>query len=106
MYVITGATGNTGNVVAKTLLGLSQKVRVIGRSADRLEPLTAEGAEPFVCDMTQAAALTKAFSGARAVYTMIPPNMISEDFRSDQDKVTNSEAHCLMRNRITKTTCL
>jgi len=90
MYVITGATGSTGNVVARTLLGLGQKVRVIGRSADRLEPLTAEGAESHVCDMTHSTALTKAFSGARAVYTMIPPSMISEDYRADQVKVTNA----------------
>ena len=62
MYVITGATGNTGGIVAKTLLGLNQKVRAIGRNANRLESLAAEGAEPFVCDVTDAAALTKAFS--------------------------------------------
>ena len=75
MYVITGATGHTGGIVAKTLLGLGQKVRAIGRSADRLESLAAEGAEPFVCDITDAATLTKAFSGAKAVYAMVPPSM-------------------------------
>jgi uncharacterized protein YbjT (DUF2867 family) len=95
MYVIMGATGNTGNVVARTLLGQSQKVRAIGRSADRLEPLTAEGAEAFVCDVTDEAALTKAFSGARAVYAMIPPSMTSQDYRSDQNKVTNAIAQAI-----------
>jgi len=95
MYVITGATGNTGNVVARTLLGLSQKVRAIGRSADRLQPLTAEGAEAFVCDVTDAAALTKAFSGARAVYAMIPPSMTSQDYRGDQDRVSNAIAQAI-----------
>ncbi len=95
MYVITGATGNTGNVVARTLLGLGQKVRAIGRSAERLEPLTAEGAEAFVCDVTDATALTKAFSGARAVYAMIPPSMTSQDYRADQDKVTNAIAQAI-----------
>ncbi len=84
MYVIMGATGNTGNIVARTLLGLSQKVRVIGRNAERLEPFAAEGAEPFVCDVNDAAALTAAFSGAKAVYAMIPPSMTSDDYRSDQ----------------------
>jgi uncharacterized protein YbjT (DUF2867 family) len=90
MYVITGATGNTGSIVARTLLGIGQKVRAIGRSAERLKPLAAEGAEAFVCDVTDAAALTKAFSGARAVYAMIPPSMTSEDYRADQDKATNA----------------
>jgi len=95
MYVIMGATGNTGNVVARTLLGLSQKVRAIGRSADRLEPLTAEGAEAFVCDVTDSLALSKAFSGARAIYAMIPPNLTSENYRADQDRITNSIAQSI-----------
>ncbi|PYU31048.1 MAG: NAD-dependent dehydratase, partial [Acidobacteria bacterium] len=29
MYVITGATGNTGSVIAETLLAQGEKVRII-----------------------------------------------------------------------------
>ena len=71
MYVITGATGHTGSVIADTLLAKGQKVRVIGRSKDRLERFVAKGAEAFVADVKDAAALTKAFDGARAVYAMV-----------------------------------
>ena len=92
MYVIMGATGNTGSIVAKALLGRKEKVRAIGRSADRLESLAAEGAEPFVGDVNDAAALTKAFSGAKAVYAMIPPSMTSNNYRADQDQITNAIA--------------
>jgi len=95
MYAIMGATGNTGSIVAKTLLGRNQKVRAIGRSTDRLTPLTAEGAEPFVCDVNDAAALTKAFSGAKAVYAMIPPSSTSDDYRAEQDRVTNAIAEAV-----------
>ena len=73
MYVITGATGNTGSVVAEKLLANGEKVRVVGRNAKRLERFTKKGAEAFVADATDAGALTKAFSGAKAVYAMIPP---------------------------------
>ena len=73
MYAITGATGNTGSVIAAKLLGRGEKVRVIGRDAGRLEGLVQKGAEAFVADVTDAAALTKAFTGAKAVYAMIPP---------------------------------
>ena len=97
MYVIMGATGNTGSIVARTLLGQKQNVRVIGRSADRLSPLTAEGAEAFVCDVSDAVALTKAFSGAKAVYAMIPPSMTSENYRADQDKVTGAIAEAVQQ---------
>jgi uncharacterized protein YbjT (DUF2867 family) len=95
MYVITGATGNTGGIVAKTLLDQNQKVRAIGRSADRLKSLAALGAEPFVCEITDAAALTKAFTGAKAVYAMIPPSMTSQDYRADQDSATNAIAEAV-----------
>src|SRR6185503_14638837 len=71
------------------------KVRVIGRSAERLDPLTAEGAEPFVCAITDASTLAKAFSGARAVYAMIPPNMTSEDFRDDQKRASDAIAQAI-----------
>lgn len=71
MYVIMGATGNTGNAVAKQLLARGEKVRVIGRTADRLQPLTKLGAEPFIVDITDAGATASAFIGARAAYVMI-----------------------------------
>ncbi|HLJ25548.1 MAG TPA: NmrA family NAD(P)-binding protein [Candidatus Angelobacter sp.] len=100
MYVVTGATGNTGSVVAKQLLAQGQKVRVIGRSADRLQPLVKTGAEPFVADITDAAALTKAFTGAQAVYVMIPPDMANPDFHSYQDHVTNAFAQALEKTGV------
>ncbi len=92
MYVITGATGNTGNVAARKLLIENQKVRVIGRNAEKLQPLVAEGAEPFVCDLTDVESLTRAFAGARAVYAMVPPNMTSDDYRAHQDRISDSIA--------------
>ena len=40
MYVITGATGHTGNVGSeKELLAKGLEVRAIGRSEDRLQAL-------------------------------------------------------------------
>lgn len=100
MYVITGATGNTGNVIARKLLEEGQKVRAVGRSADRLAPLTAAGAEPFVCELTDAAALVKAFSGARAIYAMIPPSMTSSDYRADQAKVADALAQAIEQAQV------
>ena len=73
MYVILGATGHTGSVVANFLLSKGQKVRVIGRDPGRLQRFVDKGAEAFTADMSDAAALTKAFSGARAAYLLLPP---------------------------------
>ena len=67
MYVILGATGNTGSVATETLLAKKQQVRVVGRSKERLARFTSRGAEGFVADVTDSAALSKAFKGARGV---------------------------------------
>jgi len=101
MYVVTGATGHTGNVVAKALLSRGEKVRVIGRTAERLKAFGAEGAEPFAADLTDAAGVTKAFAGAKAVYVMLPPNLASSDYRSFQSRVTDAIAAALRSTGVT-----
>jgi uncharacterized protein YbjT (DUF2867 family) len=98
MYVIAGATGNTGSVVAERLLAAGEKVRVIGRDAKRLERFTQKGAEPFVADATDAGALTKAFSGAKAAYAMIPPNISSPDVRAYEERVGNALVSAIEKN--------
>src|SRR5580692_8021219 len=100
MYVVTGATGHTGSVITEKLLAKGEKVRVIGRDAKRLERFTQKGAEPFVADATDADALTRAFSGAKAVYAMIPPNITSRDVRVDQERVSDSLATAITKSGI------
>jgi len=100
MYVITGATGNTGSVAAEKLLASGTKIRVIGRDAKRLERFSQQGAEAVVADMTDAAALDKAFSGARAVYAVMPPNLSAPDVRAYQERVTDSLAAAIRNNGI------
>jgi uncharacterized protein YbjT (DUF2867 family) len=101
MYVITGATGNTGKVIAEKLLAAGQKVRVVGRSAEKLQPFVAKGAEAFTGSVDDAAVMTRAFTGARAVYTMIPPDMKSKDFRADQDRTSDALAAAIEKAGVT-----
>jgi uncharacterized protein YbjT (DUF2867 family) len=92
MYVVLGASGNTGHVVAKNLLAREQKVRVVGRNAAHLQSLAAEGAEIFISDVLDANTLTKAFQKADAAYVMIPPNPASNDVRAYEDRVSDAIA--------------
>lgn len=92
MYVVTGATGNTGKVVAEQLLKQGKKVRAVGRSADRLQTLAAKGAEAFVADITDPEAITRAFTGAEAIYAMIPPNVATDDLYAYEDQVIEALA--------------
>jgi uncharacterized protein YbjT (DUF2867 family) len=89
MYVVLGASGNTGHVVAKNLLARGKKVRVVGRNAARLQPLAADGAEIAIGDVTDARALSKAFTGAEAAYVMVPPDP-SNDYRGFQERANDA----------------
>lgn len=95
MYVVIGATGHTGSTIAETLLGNGEKVRVVSRSRVRLAELVRRGAEAFEGDVTDSAALTQAFAGARAVYFMMPPNLTATDYRAYQDQVAEAGAAAL-----------
>ena len=92
MYVVLGASGNTGHIVAANLLTRGQKVRVVGRNSAHLQPLTSKGAEPFIADVTDASALAKAFQGADSAYVMIPPNITSKDPLGYSNRVSDAIA--------------
>src|SRR5271154_3332250 len=89
-YVILGASGNTGSIIADFLLSKGKKVRVVGRDAGRLQRFVRKGAEAFTADVNDAAALTKAFSGARAAYLMLPPIVSRQDQERESDAIAKA----------------
>lgn len=92
MYVVLGASGNTGRIVANNLLARGQKVRVVGRNSAHLQPLASKGAETFIADVTDAGALSKAFQQADAAYVLIPPNIKSTDPLGYSNRVSDAIA--------------
>src|SRR6266478_5380965 len=90
MYVILGASGNTGSIIANFLLSKGEKVRVVGREVGRLQRFARKGAEAFTADLSDAAALTKAFSGARAAYLMLPPLNSREEQERQSDAISKA----------------
>jgi uncharacterized protein YbjT (DUF2867 family) len=100
MYLIIGASGNTGGVVAEKLLARGEKVRVIGRDPNRLERFKKKGAEASIADVTDAGALQKAFSGAETVYAMIPPNIGSPDIRAYSERVSDALAFAIQESGV------
>jgi uncharacterized protein YbjT (DUF2867 family) len=82
-------------MVAQQLLQRGQAVRVIGRSADRLRGLTAQGAEAAVAEFHDAERLASAFTGAEAAFVMIPPDHVTPDHLAYQDRVGQATAQAL-----------
>jgi uncharacterized protein YbjT (DUF2867 family) len=90
MYTVLGATGHIGSVITRKLLEKGEKVRAVGRSTARLQPLVQRGAEAFIGDVNDTAALTRAFTDVRAAFLMIPPGMNSQDYEADQARETDT----------------
>src|SRR5262245_6091299 len=79
MVTVMGASGNTGGRVSELLLRQGEKVRALGRSAERLARLQRSGADVRTGDAADGAFLTSAFEGADAIYALLPPDPQSPD---------------------------
>lgn len=73
MFVITGASGQTGTAAMLRLLERGQTVRAVVRREEQAAAWRTRGAEAVVADLADAAAMTAAFAGAAGVYVMNPP---------------------------------
>jgi uncharacterized protein YbjT (DUF2867 family) len=100
MFVIVGATGNTGSVVAETLLSRKLPVRVIARSAEKGAGWKAKGAEVAVASLDDVSALTKAFQGAKGVYLLVPPNYGAEAWLADQRARMDRAAEAVQKSEV------
>ena len=100
MIIVTGASGRTGNAVAKALLAKGQRVRVVGRDAPKLSSLVELGAEPFVGKLQDTASMAAAFHGASAVYLVLPEDLAQEDLRAHQELVSDSYAAAIRQAEV------
>ncbi|KIC92879.1 NAD(P)H-binding protein [Flavihumibacter solisilvae] len=80
-YVITGSAGNISRPLAEKLLESGHEVTVIGRNAEHLKVLTDQGAKAAIGSVEDRKFLSEAFRDADAVYTMVPPIYIDNDWK-------------------------
>jgi len=99
MITVLGATGNVGSKVAAQLLGLKQKVRIVGRDAGKLARLH-QGAIVTAGDANDVTFLTEAFKGADAAFVMIPPNYAAASFGEHYKKASEAIVQAVKRSGI------
>src|SRR5258708_15195377 len=104
VHVILGASGNTGSIIVDSLLSKGKKVRVVGRDLGRLHRFARQGAEAFTAYVSDAAALTKASSGARAAYLMSPPKSRENDER-ESDAIAKAVTESGLRYAVHLSNC-
>ena len=80
-YVITGSLGNISKPLAEKLVAAGHKVTVISSKTEKAAQIEALGAKASIGSVDDIAFLTKTFTGADAVYTMVPPNLGAADWK-------------------------
>jgi uncharacterized protein YbjT (DUF2867 family) len=101
MYVITGATGNTGKRISEALLKAGEEVVAISRDEKNLESLVNQGAKAAIGSLEDADFLTQTFSGAKAVYALIPPKWdIQEPWRAYQLRIANALTEAIRQAKV------
>jgi uncharacterized protein YbjT (DUF2867 family) len=86
MVTVMGASGHVGGRIADVLLASGEKVRALGRSAEKLVRVAGKGATVLTGDAADALLLTKAFRGADAAFVLLPPDVRAADYRRQQDQ--------------------
>ncbi len=92
MYVVAGASGNTGSVVADTLLTRGEKVRLLVRDPAKVARFAARGAEVVQTDLDDVEKVAAALRGpeVKGAYLLLPPLYTATDLRRDYGKRTEA----------------
>jgi uncharacterized protein YbjT (DUF2867 family) len=85
MITVMGATGHVGGRIVELLLASGERIRALGRSAEKLAGVAAKGAAVLTGDAADGGFLTKAFRDADAAFTLLPPDVHASDYRRQQD---------------------
>lgn len=100
MIAVMGASGHIGGRIAEKLIAAGEKVRVLGRSADRLARFESQRAEVQTVEAADAKALARALRGADGVFTLIPPDFRSSDYRGLQDRLGDATVEALRESGV------
>lgn len=78
---VTGSLGNISRPLVENLVKAGHEVTVISSREAKAAEIKSLGAKAAIGSIEDVAFLTKAFTGADAVYTMVPPNFAATDWR-------------------------
>lgn len=101
-YVITGSLGNISKPITEGLVKAGHNVTVLTRSEETAEQIKAIGAKPLIGTVEDPAFVMNAFKDADIVYTMIPPNYSTDNFRDYQNRAAKNMTDSIRANTVKK----
>ncbi len=92
MFVVAGASGRTGKVVASALLAERRVVRVLVRDGAAGEAWRARGAQVQLGSLDDEVALQRALEGAEALYALVPEDLSARELRALRRRIVDALA--------------
>ncbi|MFF3442358.1 NAD(P)H-binding protein [Streptosporangium sp. NPDC002721] len=106
MYAITGVTGHVGGAAARDLLARGEPVRAVVRDAARSADWINAGAEVFVADFGDRAALAEAFRGCRGAFVLLPTDPAAADADTYHRRLADSIAGAVLDSGVPRVVML
>lgn len=100
--VVTAATGNIGSKLVKDLRRHGHEVIAITRDASKAKGLAEIGAVIAEGQLDDVTFLTKTFTGADAIFSLIPPEYTAENFRGRQNIMGDAIARAIVASGVRK----
>ncbi len=95
--IVTGSLGNISQPLATALVQQGHLVTVISSQPDRQAAIEALGATAAIGSLEDADFLAHTFTGADAVYAMVPPNFAAPDLRAYFRRIAHHYAHAIQQ---------
>ena len=78
---VSGSLGNISKPLATQLIAAGHQVTIINNNPNKVKEIESLGAKAAIGSIADIDFLTEAFTGADAVYTMVPPNFAATNYR-------------------------
>ena len=100
MFVVAGASGKTGSVVAETLLLQGKQVRVVVRNPREVERWRLRGATAALAALDDAKGLGQALAGASGFFVLLPEDARVPDFHGHRRRMSNAIVAAATASRV------
>lgn len=105
-YVITGSLGNISKPLTQKLIAAGHQVTVISSKADKIAEIEAIGAKAAIGSVEDVAFLTSTFTGADAIYAMVPPKWDATDWKKHIAQIGQNYARAIKASGVKKVVTL
>jgi len=106
MFVVLGATGRTGKVVAESLLSRGKRICAVVRDGRKGEPWRRRGAKVVVASLEDEHALERALADATGLFALLPEDATAPDFDAHRRRMADAIAAAVSASDVEKVVLL